>query len=91
MLDYEDYLETSADITTPETLQLNFADQNSTPLDDSQESCDMIEGGLAEEAIEDATVEAIYKDLKVEKEEIIRSTEVSDEDEQDEHSYSDSQ
>jgi hypothetical protein len=41
----------------------------------------MIEGGLAEEAIEDATVEAIYKDLKVEKEEIIRSTEVSDEDE----------
>jgi hypothetical protein len=38
----------------------------------------MIEGGLAEEAIEDATVEAIYKDLKVEKEETITSTEVSD-------------
>ncbi len=66
MLDYEDYLETTACITTPETLQLSFADQNSSPLHDSQESCDMIEEGLAEEAIENAAVEAIKNLLKVE-------------------------
>ena len=78
MLDYEDYLETAAGITTPETLQFSTGDPDpSPPLDDAQEPCDMIEGELTEEAREDATVEATYKDLKVEKEEIITSTDES--------------
>jgi hypothetical protein len=41
----------------------------------------MIEGGLAEEAIENAAVEAIKNLLKAVKEDTITSTEVSDEDE----------
>ena len=90
-LDYEDYLETTADITIPETLQFSTGDPDPSPLDDSQESCDSIEEGLVEEAIENAAVEAIKNLLNGVKEETIPSTEVSDEDEQDEHSYSDTE